>query len=289
MLWSTVATAFKLSLRGVTYAQLLFYASITSTIVLFFIYSYQNGNIKAVFSPFNLSRSVLQGVLNPFLYYLVLFKAYSLLPAYEAQPLNYTWPFVISILSAIVLKQALSVSTVTGLIISFTGVIIISTRGDVFSMQFQNAEGVLLAVGSSLIWGVYWIISLKDKREATLKLLSSFIIGTLLSAVYLYFNEGFFVEQPVYILGAAYTGIFEMGITFFLWLKALTLSKNNARVASLAYLSPFLSLIFIYLILNEKITASAVTGLVLIISGILVQQLKPLREKKSDLSHSPQD
>lgn len=180
-------------------------------------------------------------------------------------------------------------TTIAGLLISFTGVIIISTRGDVLSMQFQNAEGVILAIGSSLIWGVYWIISLKDKRDATLKLLSSFIIGMLLSAVYLYFNEGFIVEQPVYLIGAVYTGIFEMGITFFFWLKALTLSENNARIASLAYLSPFLSLIFIYLILQERVTISAVAGLFLIISGILVQQLKPLKEKKSGLSHSKQD
>ena len=34
------------------------------------------------------------GFLNPFLYYIILFKAYSLLPAQEALSLNYTWPLV---------------------------------------------------------------------------------------------------------------------------------------------------------------------------------------------------
>ncbi|NJK98814.1 MAG: EamA family transporter, partial [Bacteroidales bacterium] len=45
------------------------------------------------------------GFLNPLLYYLVLFKAYSLLPAQIAQPLNYTWPLILVILSIIFLSK----------------------------------------------------------------------------------------------------------------------------------------------------------------------------------------
>ena len=36
-------------------------------------------------------QSLLPGLLNPCLYYLVLFKAYELLPAQQAQALNYSW------------------------------------------------------------------------------------------------------------------------------------------------------------------------------------------------------
>lgn len=37
LLWSTVATAFKLALEGLSYDQLLFYSSLSSTIVLLII------------------------------------------------------------------------------------------------------------------------------------------------------------------------------------------------------------------------------------------------------------
>ena len=99
--------------------------------------------------------------------------------------------------------------------------------------------------------------------------------------MYLAFFGSFKVSSSVYIWGAAYVGVFEMGITFFLWMKGLALSKNKARTSTLAYLSPFISLIFIALILNEKISVYSITGLVLIIGGILYQQLdKKLPDKK---------
>jgi len=75
------------------------------------------------------------------------------------------------------------------------------------------------------------------------------------------------------LLGACYVGFFEMGITYIIWLMALKLSATTAKVTNLIYLSPFTSLIFIHFIVGEKILISTITGLVLIIAGIVWQQL----------------
>ena len=32
------------------------------------------------------------------------------------------------------------------------------------------------------------------------------------------------------LFGSIYIGLFEMGITFFFWLKAMTLSENNSKI-----------------------------------------------------------
>ncbi|GBD91501.1 EamA-like transporter family protein [bacterium BMS3Abin04] len=64
-----------------------------------------------------------------------------------------------------------------------------------------------------------------------------------------------------------------MGITFFLWMKGLQLSSDRAKTSTLAYLSPFISLIFIAIILKENILPSSILGLVFIIGGILYQHL----------------
>jgi drug/metabolite transporter (DMT)-like permease len=82
--------------------------------------------------------------------------------------------------------------------------------------------------------------------------------------------------SPIGLLGATYVGIFEMGITFVIWLKALKFSKTTARVSNLIYLSPFLSLVFIYLSVGEQILFSTVIGLILIVVGIFVQQYSSL-------------
>ena len=272
--WSTVATAFKLSLSGMTFAQLLFYASLTSTIVLFLIITFsKEKSFHILINRESIKKGLLLGLLNPFIYYMVLFKAYSLLPAQEAQPLNYTWPITISILSVLFLKQKINSKAIFGLLTAFIGVVIIATRGDLTTLHFNNLFGVSLALGSSIIWAWFWILNLLDQRDNGVKLFGAFLIGTIYSALYLFFFDSFLLDDFTYLIGACYVGVFEMGITFFLWNKGLELSTNKIKTSTLAYLSPFLSLVFIALILEETIRLSSVIGLMFIIGGILYQNL----------------
>lgn len=41
------------------------------------------------------------------------------------------------------------------------------------------------------------------------------------------------------VLGAAYVGLFEMGICFVMWLMAMKLTNNTARISNLIFLSLF--------------------------------------------------
>ena len=75
------------------------------------------------------------------------------------------------------------------------------------------------------------------------------------------------------VLGITYVGLFEMGITFLIWLKALKLSENTARVGNLIFVAPFLSLVFIRLFVGEDILASTFVGLLLIVAGLVLQGL----------------
>ena len=106
LFWSTVASAFKLSLRTLTPAELLLYAGLTSTLVLGLILLFQGKLGDALSGGRETIGTALKlGLLNPFLYYLILFKAYDLLPAQEAQPLNYTWAITLTLLSIPLLNR----------------------------------------------------------------------------------------------------------------------------------------------------------------------------------------
>ncbi|HPN37582.1 MAG TPA: EamA family transporter [Melioribacteraceae bacterium] len=272
LLWSTVATAFKITLEGMSFAQLLFYSSFFSTIVLFIIaMTTKKERIRKEFTGKNFTKNIVLGALNPFLYYLVLFKAYSLLPAQQAQPLNYTWPIAIAVFSVIFLKQKLSVRTVVGLIIAFLGVYLIASKGNIFAFDISDTWGIILAVGSSIIWAAFWTLNLLDKRDNSIKLFGGFYFGTILSGIYILFFDTFKVNY-YYLFGALYIGLFEMGITFFLWMKGMEFSKDKAKTSTLAYLSPFISFLFISLILKEQILISSIIGLIFIIGGIIYQQ-----------------
>lgn len=275
MFWSTVATAFKIALGFVDFMQLLMFSSFVASIATLIILFIQKKVFLLKMQSFkDTVKSAILGLLNPFFYYLVLLKAYSVLPAQEAMTLNYTWPLMLVLLSAPLLGQKLTLKSMISLIISFTGIIIIATHGDLISFRFSNLKGDFLALGSSVIWAIFWIFNIRDKRDETVKLFMSFSFGFLYSIiiVILFSNLSFLSLEA--ILAVTYIGLFEMGITFVLWLLALKYADRTDRVSQLIFLSPFLSLFFISLILNEKILPSTLIGLVLIILGILSQQLK---------------
>jgi len=273
LFWSTVASAFKISLRYADFIELLFYSSVTSFLFLLFLV-WRRGQLPAIriWGKREFLNSAFLGLLNPFLYYLVLFKAYSLLPAQEAQPLNYTWPIVLVLLSAVFLQHRVTVWMVASMAVSFAGVLIISTRGQIDSLTFTNVPGVLLATGSSIIWATYWIMNVRSKRDQVSKLFLNFLFGTVyVTTAYLLFAEKN-LPHPVALAGGVYSGLFEMGLTFVFWLRALKLSRSTALVTNLVFLAPFLSLIVIHFLVGEKIYLSTIGGLILIVGGILLQQ-----------------
>lgn len=226
----------------------------------------------------DLLHSALLGFLNPFLYYLVLLKAYTLLKAQEAGTLNYIWPITLVLLSIPLLKQKINWISIVAIFTSFFGIIIISTEGKLASLEFREPLGVFLAVISSVFWALYWIYNVKDKRDEIVKLFVNFVFGTIyILIVVLLFSDLRNIQLPG-IWGSLYIGLFEMGITYLLWLKALKFSINTAKVSNLVYISPFISLIIIKNVVGEQILVSTIIGLVFIISGIIIQQFSTCKK-----------
>jgi len=273
LLWSTVATAFKLTLRHLEPVQMLLVAHVTSIVVLAVIL-WVRGNIKALGSMTKRQAltSLGLGLINPFLYYLVLFEAYHRLPAQEAQSLNYTWAITLSLLSVPLLKQRITARQLVAAALGYAGVVVIATRGDVLSLRFSDTFGVLLALGSTVLWSIYWIFSKRDTREPVVALLSSFLLGLPFVVGACLWLSTPWITNVRGLLGAIYVGVFEMGAAFVLWLEALRASEHTARVSQLIFLSPFLSLVFIRLGLGEPIVRSTYVGLGLILMGLMVQK-----------------
>jgi len=278
LLWSTVASAFKLSLRHVDHFQLLLYASAVSILVLSVILVAQ-GRWRLVwsYSGRQYAQSLALGLLNPFLYYLVLFKAYDLLPAQEAQPLNYTWALTLAFLSVPLLGQRLALRDVLAGLVSYSGVVVISVRGDVSGLHFSDPLGVALALGSTVIWALYWIYNAKDKRDPVAGLWLNFVFGFPFVVAACWLFSDLWVASLPGLLGAAYVGTFEMGVTFGCWLMALRLAASAAQVGYLIFISPFLSLVFISLLVGEVIRLTTFAGLGLIVAGLVVQHTARLR------------
>ncbi|MGR5530288.1 DMT family transporter [Vibrio alfacsensis] len=276
LLWSTVATAFKLTLAEFTPIQMLTMASIVSAIALTMVCGVQ-GKLNQLSTTFlsNPWYYLLLGLINPLAYYLILFKAYALLPASQAQAINYSWAITLTLMAAVFLGQKIRGKDWIACGFSYLGVIVIATKGNVLGMEFESPLGVGLALLSTLLWASYWILNTKNKADPVVGVLLGFLVAIPL-AIGLSLYEGTSWSQISAKGWAAvtYVGLFEMGVTFVLWLTALKLTENTARISNLIFASPFISLALLATIIGEEIHPSTLIGLVLIISGLVIQQVR---------------
>ena len=279
--WSTMSSAFKITLRYIAFDQLLLWSSFFGAIALLLINQLGKSSINfQKLTKREILASSIMGFFNPFLYYLVLFKAYELLEAQIAGTLNYIWPIVLVLMSIIFLKQKISIWSIIAILISFFGIIVISTHGNIVSIGNSSSLGIILAVGSAVFWAYYWILNMKDDREETGKIFLNLLFGFTYILIYLLTTSELISFPAGYaLIGSIYIGIFEMSLTFVIWLLALTNSQNTAKVSNLIYLSPFIALFFIRFTVGEEIHFSTFIGLVFIVLGILLQQF--IKEKAS--------
>ncbi len=275
LLWGGSASAFKLALQQVSPSALLWISGLISLLVMTLLLALQGRlRLLAQIERHDWPRLLLLGLLNPFLYYVALFEAYDRLPAQIAMSLNYLWPVMLALLSAPILGQRLGWSGLLPILLSFGGAVLIASRGEFGGWREVDGAGLLLALLSTLIWAGYWLFSTRLRHvEPAIKLFVAFLVGTPMALLYsawqgtLALPDGNYPWLPV-----LYVGLFEMGVTFFLWQQALSLAHSTASIGNLIYLTPFLSLLILSQVLDEAIHPATLWGLLLIIAGILLQQ-----------------
>ena len=159
------------------------------------------------------------------------------------------------------------------MMISFSGVAVVSLQGGSGSRDPENRLGILLALSTSVVWALYFIYNTRSRREPV----SGLFLNFLFAAIYLTIG-GLFVEQPFPRSPegwgtAVYVGIFEMGVTFVLWLTALQVVPTTDRISNLVYAAPFINLVIVNLVLKEKIYMTTLFGIILLVAGIWIQTI----------------
>ena len=271
--WSTVATAFKISLTHLTHFEMLLVASCTALCLFILLLTVQRKwTLVRALPARQWRRFALIGLLNPVAYYLVLFKAYALLPAQVAQPINYAWPIVLLILLALFARQPIPRMKYIGMFISLAGVALISFGSGSMAGSSVSVMGLLLAALSAFLWAAYWMVNNKNRTvDGSVTLFMSFLFGTL----YLVAGAcmvGVNISTLPGILSGMYVGAFEIGVPFIFFGLAMRKTTNPALVNQMCYLSPFLSLFLIAVVLDEQIVTTTYIGLALIVTGIVFNE-----------------
>ncbi|MEM8768932.1 MAG: DMT family transporter [Pseudomonadota bacterium] len=266
LLWSTVATGFKLGLAVMAPVQLLFLGTCLSAIIF-----------AAAAAPRGWPRrepvlkdGILFGIVNPVLYYLVLLEAYDRLPAQIAQPLNYTWAIVLAVLAVPVLGQRLTGRTLGGIAIGYLGVLVLLSQGRFDVLPDLDGFGLALAVLSTVLWAGYWLYNARSTADPTALMATSFCFAVPVLALLCLLGPGLPEPSLENLAYGAWVGAIEMGFSFLLWQQALRRSAEAGRISQLIFLSPFISLILIGTVLGETIHLTSWLGLGIIVLGLLI-------------------
>lgn len=267
LLWSTVATGFKLGLAHLAVAQLLFIGTSISW-VFFGIVAFVHGSYRVRPEETYLVLSL--GIINPFLYYLVLLEGYARLPAQIAQPLNLTWAIVLALLAVPILKQRLRRRAVAGIMVSYLGVVVVLSQNPTSADTPLSSIGIALTLSSTVLWASYWLFGTRCRSAPLAIMFKSFTVGLVLVAAACGFGPGWPALNMTNLFYGAWVGLIEMGVTYLLWQRALKLTRNAGRTGQLIFLTPFLSLVMIATVLGETVRATSIIGLVIIVSGLLI-------------------
>ena len=170
------------------------------------------------------------------------------------------------------------------MICSFLGIVILSTGSGVAASA--NAYlGIASCIIAAACYGLFSVLNKKADYNQNIAMMVMWLVVAIFSAVFGFFSEKWVPIEGMQWLGIIWLGVAVDAVAYLLWALALKGADNTAKIANLAYLTPFLSLIVSAVVLHEKIQLRAVIALIFIVGGILLQSFyESIRKKKRNKS-----
>lgn len=276
LLWSTTATVTKLLLGSLNSMQILVVGSFLAFAFLLII-NLIKGNFKEL-KKYKI-KDYIQiagiGVFGTFLYNLFLYLGINTLQASQAFIINYLWPIMTVIFACIILKEKITIKKVLAIILSFIGVVIVTANGDILDVGKNSIIGAMYCILAAISYGLFSVLNKKKNYNKYLSMMLYYLVSFIISLIYIIISKNIFEIQVNQLLGLFWIGIFTSATAFTSW--AIALEKGDtAKISNLAYITPFLSLIWTSLLLKEDFSIYSVIGLIVIVFGIFIQ----IRENK---------
>ena len=278
LIWSTLATVVKLVLKDIPNFQALAISSAFAFVFLL-ILNIINGSIKEMkhYRIKDCLSMVGLGFLGLFMYSALYYYGIAELGSQEACILNYLWPMMIVIFACIILKERITVKKIIAMLMSFAGIVVL-TLGSGGVSSGNRLFGIIACVTAAVCYGLFSVLNKKHSLNQNVTMMWIWFTTAVCSLVLSLIFENWQPIAGVQWLGIAWLGIVVNAVAYLLWAIALKGASDSAKIANLAYLVPFISIIISWLVLKEQITINAVLALVLIIGGILIQSISLKRD-----------
>lgn len=273
LIWATLATVVKIVLSDIPNFEVLAISSAFAFVFLLIV-NIINGSIKEMkqYSLKDYLKMSGLGFLGLFMYSALYYYGIAVLSSQEACILNYLWPMMIVVFACLLLKEKLTVRKVIAMVMSFAGIVVL-TLGSGGESSGNRLSGIIACVAAAVCYGLFSVLNKKHSMNQSVTMMWIWLTVAVCSVV-----AGLIFEawQPISgwrWAGIAWLGIVVNAVAYLLWALALKGAKDSAKIANLAYLVPFLSIVISALALKEQISYTAAIALALIIGGILLQSI----------------
>ena len=276
LIWSSSATISKLLLGALDSIQVLCASALFASLFLLGM-NIVTGRVKKLktYRPRDYLHTILIGLPGTFIYYVFLYTGMDRMPASQALIINYLWPIMSVVFACILLKEKMTVRKGIAIGMSFLGVIIVVGR-DLSRFNSSTLLGAVCCILAAVSYGIFTALNQKSSYDKWLSMMFFYLTTFALTGIILVLTDRIPQLDMAQTLGMACNGMLNMAIATTTWAIALD-SGKTAKISNLAYLTPFLSLVWTAVFLKETIGITSIAGLVVIVLGILVQ----LKDKES--------
>ncbi len=219
----------------------------------------------------------LVGVGGLFGYHALYFLALRFAPPAEAGLLNYLWPLLIVLFSALLPNERLERHHVLGALLGLLGTILLLWGRLATDLDASQIAGLGAAFIAAFVWAGYSVISRRLASVPTDAVAGFCVVTAMLAGLaHLMFETTVWPETPWQWAAIVALGIGPVGAAFFAW--DIGMKRGDIRVLGAAsYATPLLSTAFLVMAGMAEAGAHLVFAAVLIAGGGLIAAKDMLR------------
>ncbi len=187
-------------------------------------------------------------------------------------------PLWSALLSAFVLKERFGAAKIAGLLVGFTGAVLVVTRGELGTalLALPATRGDLLVLASTVNWALYTVLGHSTIRRLgpTRATAGAMLLGWLMLAPPFAARGGwndYARLTPGAWLAVVFLGVACSGLGYLFWYGALE-RVEASRVAALLYLEPLVTLAAAVALLGESVRVTTLVGGLMVAGGVILVQ-----------------
>ena len=269
--WSTTATVSKLLLHSFTTMQILAVCSAVAAVFLLTV-NLLTGKLAVLktyrFRDYLITAGV--GLLGTFFYNMFLVLGIDRLLASQAMIINYLWPMMAVVAGCVLLREKMTLRKTLAVAMSFLGVVIVTSNGQLSGFTGGNLLGALFCVLAAVSYGLFVVLNKRLRYESSVSMMLYYIVSTVVALACLLVSGNLPDLRGMQSLGLLWIGLGDYAVAYVSWALAMK-AGQTAKIANLAYITPFVSLVVAHFFLGDPITLWSIGGLGVIVAGIFLQ------------------